>query len=74
MPHELVEVRNQRDAVGIDLWNNITRTRSFMKGFYGPDSTEYKLAGGTRKSERKKPRRKAPFVSRVDGSGPDQTA
>ena len=45
---QLVEVRSQRDEAGIGLWNNVTRTRSFMKGFYGADSTEYKLAGGTR--------------------------
>jgi hypothetical protein len=58
LQHELVEVRNRRDEIGIGLWDHITRTRSFIKGVYGADSTEYELAGGTRKSERKKPRRR----------------
>jgi hypothetical protein len=54
---ELLDIRNQRDAAAIGLWNKVKRTRSGIKGIYGDDSTEYELAGGTRRSERKKPRR-----------------
>jgi hypothetical protein len=30
-----------------------------IRGFFGPDSNQYEQAGGTRKSERKPPTRKA---------------
>lgn len=35
-----------------------TRGRSGMRGYFGPDSTEYEQAGGTRSSDRKNPTRK----------------
>ena len=35
-----------------------TRALSGIRGFFGPDSDEYEQAGGTRKSERRKPTRK----------------
>ena len=54
---KLLDVRNQRDTAAIGLWNKVKRTRSGIKGIYGDDSTEYALAGGTRRSQRKKPRR-----------------
>lgn len=57
--NELLDIRNQRDAATIGLWNQVTRTRAAFKGIYGDDSSEYKRAGGTRKSERKKPRRRS---------------
>ena len=56
LQNELMNIRIQRDEATIGLWNTVTRTRSGIKGIYGDDSTEYKQAGGTRKSERKKPR------------------
>ena len=56
---ELLVIRGQRDATNIGLWNKVKRARSGIKGIYGDDSTQYELAGGTRKSERKKPRRKS---------------
>ena len=56
--NELLEIRYQRDAATIGLWNTVKRARSCIKGVYGDDSTEYELAGGTRRSERKKPRRR----------------
>jgi|ERR1041385_2148403 hypothetical protein len=37
-------------------WNR--RYLSATEAHYGPDSTEYEMVGGTRKSERKKPIRK----------------
>jgi hypothetical protein len=37
-------------------WNR--RVLSAVEAQYGPDSSEYEIAGGTRKSERKKPARK----------------
>jgi hypothetical protein len=36
----------------------VKRARSGIKGFYGDDSTEYEIAGGTRASDRKSHRRK----------------
>lgn len=37
----------------------IVQVRSVVKGISGPDSSEYEMVGGTRASERKKPKRKA---------------
>ena len=55
---QLTPLRNQR----IDLINRLTdsnsRALAGFKSFYGPDSSQYESAGGTRKSERKKPARK----------------
>ena len=52
-------VRDQRDAAIIELWNNVKRARSGVKGIYSDDSSQYDLVGGTRRSARKKPRRKS---------------
>ncbi|HWT01590.1 MAG TPA: hypothetical protein VN256_15190 [Pyrinomonadaceae bacterium] len=35
--------------------NIIARARSGFRATYGPDSTQYEQAGGTRSSERKRP-------------------
>jgi hypothetical protein len=51
---ESIETNNQSLAVG----NAVTRVRSGIRGFYGPDSTQYGQVGGTRTSERKRPTRK----------------
>jgi hypothetical protein len=56
---ELLNARNERDAGCIAIWDKVKRTRTGMKSVYGDDSKEYELAGGTRRSERKPPRRKA---------------
>ena len=56
---ELVDVRNQRDAATIRLWKKVTNARLGIKSVYGDDSSAYKLAGGTPRSERKKPGRKS---------------
>lgn len=60
---ELLDLRNQRDAASIGLWDKVKRARSGIKGIYGDDSTAYEMAGGTRRSARKKPRRKPLPVS-----------
>lgn len=58
MEIELSNARYQRDMACIGIWDKVKRTRSGIKGLYGDDSTEYQIAGGTRRSERKKPRQK----------------
>jgi len=42
--------------LGLRVWNS--RILSLVEGQFGSDSTEYELAGGTRRSERKKRARK----------------
>jgi hypothetical protein len=37
----------------------VTRARSGFRAFFGPDSTQYEQAGGTRLSDRKRAARKA---------------
>ena len=44
---------DQRDQKLKALSNKNTRVRSGFRAFYGPDSSEYKQAGGTPTSERK---------------------
>ena len=56
---QLTDLRNQRDAAYSELWDGVKRVRSVVKGMYGDDSSQYEVIGGTRKSERKKPVRKA---------------
>lgn len=59
----LINLRNQRDEAYSAGWRSITRMRAGIKAIYGDDSSEYEIAGGTRRSERK-PR------SRRSKSGP----
>ena len=59
LQNELMATRNQRDAACIGIWDKVKRARAGIKATYGDDSTEYEIAGGTRLSERKPPRRKA---------------
>jgi hypothetical protein len=56
---ELVELRNQRDDACIGIWGKVKGVRAFMKGTFGDDSIEYKLAGGTPMSEIQRKRRKS---------------
>jgi len=56
---DLTGLRNDRDDEAVKLNEICTRARSGIRGFYGPDSTQYEQVGGTRASERKKPRRRA---------------
>jgi len=54
---QLMEVRNRRDALYLSAWDKVKRMRAGVKGLYGDDSMEYELVGGTRRSDRKRPRR-----------------
>ena len=50
---------DDRDDAALALSGLNTRALSAIRGIFGPDSSEYDQAGGTRTSERKKPVRKA---------------
>jgi hypothetical protein len=56
---ELTDQQNQRDAVYSEIWDQIKRVRNGIKGIYGDNSSQYEMIGGIRKSERKRPVRKA---------------
>ena len=56
---ELTDLQNQREAVCADMWDQVKRVRSGIKGIYGDNSSQYEMIGGIRKSERKRPVRKA---------------
>jgi hypothetical protein len=56
---ELTALINEREAQASTVQELIVRARSGFKSVYGPDSTQYEQAGGTRKSDRKRPVRKA---------------
>ena len=56
---ELTPLRNDRDDLIASLSDVVVRFRSGVRGFFGGDSTEYELAGGTRSSERKPYQRRA---------------
>jgi uncharacterized small protein (DUF1192 family) len=56
---QLTDLRNQRDEAFGTGWSYITRMRAGIKGIYGDDSSEYEMAGGTRRSERKPRSRRA---------------
>jgi hypothetical protein len=55
---QLTNLRNQRDAQILTLWDIVKRVRAAVKGIYGDDSSQYEMVGGTRLSERKTPTRK----------------
>jgi len=59
MDAQLVDLRNRRDEVYAELWDKVKRVRNSVKGIYGDDSSEYEMVGGTRRSERKPPNRRA---------------
>lgn len=50
----LVTLRNDRNAQAAELSNLAVRARAGIKGFFGDNSNEYELAGGTPTSKRKK--------------------
>ena len=60
--HTLSALINNRDDAASALNGYNTRALSAIRGIFGPDSTEYDQAGGTRTSERKRPVRKAEAV------------
>ena len=55
---QLTNMRNQRDALCVELWDKVKRVRSGVKANYGDNSSQYEMVGGTRLSERKSPTRK----------------
>ena len=50
---QLTDLRNQRECLYISVWDKVKRIRFGVKAFYGDDSSQYKLVGGTRVSDRK---------------------
>jgi hypothetical protein len=56
---QITNLRNQRDTLQTELWDKVKRVRNAVKGNYGDDSSQYEMVGGTRRSERKSPARKA---------------
>jgi hypothetical protein len=56
--HQLSGLIDDRDDAALTLSGYNTRALSAIRGIFGPDSSEYDQAGGTRTSERKKPVRK----------------
>lgn len=59
----LDDKQNRLDAreSGLKDWN--LRILAAVKAQFGPDSSEFELVGGVRRSERKKPTRKAKAAS-----------
>ena len=56
---ELTGLRNNRDDATTTSNDAVMRFRSVIKGLLGPDSSEYEQVGGTRRSEIKRPAKKA---------------
>lgn len=56
---QLTSARNERDALYAAMWEKLKRVRAGVKANYGDDSSQYEMVGGTRRSERKTPSRKA---------------
>lgn len=49
------DLRNDKKVI---VWDNVKRARSGFKSTFGDDSNEYERVGGTRASDRKKPKPK----------------
>jgi hypothetical protein len=56
-------LQNEMDSLELKLREKNTRILSAAASHYGPDSTEYEQAGGTRRSERKRTGAKGPRTS-----------
>ena len=54
---QLAEKRTLRDAQLKGLWDKVKRARNSIKGSFGDDSSQYKMVGGTRLSDRKSRRK-----------------
>jgi len=61
--NKLTDLRDQRDEAYGTGWSYITRMRAGIKAIYGDNSSQYKMAGGTRRSERKPRSRRAKVQS-----------
>lgn len=55
---QLTAAINAANSKALAVTDAVTRARSGFRAFFGPDSTQYEQAGGTRRSERKRPARK----------------
>lgn len=55
---ELTPLLNNRNEQAALLNTVLVQGRKAIAGYFGEDSTEYELAGGTRKSERRTPGRR----------------
>lgn len=49
--------RHELNSLANEIATECARARQYTRGYYGPDSTEVKLVGLTRRSERKSRRR-----------------
>ena len=58
LENTLTNLRNERDAAYEVIWDYVKRSRVGMKAFFGDDSPQYELVGGTRLSDRKPNARK----------------
>lgn len=68
LEEKLTPLRNERDALETTLSKNTTRVRGGIRSYFGEDSDEYELAGGTRASERRKSGpKKSPKTGTSDG-------
>lgn len=52
---QLTQLVNQSNDKLTNIKTATTRARSGFRAFFGPDSSQYEQAGGTRASERKRP-------------------
>lgn len=55
---ESSDARTQREAFCQDIWDKVKRLRRGVQAIYGDDSSQYKVVGGTRVSDRKPVARK----------------
>jgi hypothetical protein len=55
---QVTNLVNSTNEQGDKVNENITRALSGIRAVFGPDSTQYDEAGGTRRSERKTPKSK----------------
>ncbi|MEA2174529.1 MAG: hypothetical protein QOD00_2121 [Blastocatellia bacterium] len=52
---QLTALVNETNDLGVGLSDAVTRALSGVRAVFGPDSSQYEQAGGTRRSERKRP-------------------
>ncbi len=66
---ELDQLQNELQQAEAELNDLNRRFLSAGEATYGPDSSEYEMLGGTRKSERKKPTKKSGGTGGSSGTG-----
>jgi hypothetical protein len=57
---QLTALVNETNERGNALSDAVTRALSGVRAVFGPDSSQYEQAGGTRRSERKRPAKRQP--------------